>query len=222
MARRRRSVTAVTTPFDSCIAAMWAKANTVHLGGTGLLAWPPVLSLCHAERARPPPIFPSAHQPRHHRILLDIANDLGQLFRPPHPMIVRFHLAKTAGASFGARQTRAHRHPPAPLVHPSVQNGAIGDRWPLHPGAGPLATKTLPGESRSEEHTSELQSLRHPLCPCTTLFRSPAPLVHPSVQNGAIGDRWPLHPGAGPLATKTLPGESCRSEEHTSELQSLR
>src|ERR1039458_8695298 len=90
MARRRRSVTAVTTPFDSCIAAMWAKANTVHLGGTGLLAWPPVLSLCHAERARPPPIFPSAHQPRHHRILLDIANDLGQLFRPPHPMIVRF------------------------------------------------------------------------------------------------------------------------------------
>src|ERR1035438_3215707 len=84
MARRRRSVTAVTTPFDSCIAAMWAKANTVHLGGTGLLAWPPGLSLCHAERARPPPIFPSAHQPRHHRILLDIANDLGQLFRPPH------------------------------------------------------------------------------------------------------------------------------------------
>ncbi len=154
MARRRRSVTAVTTPFDSCIAAMWAKANTVHLGGTGLLAWPPGLSLCHAERARPPPIFPSAHQPRHHRILLDIANDLGQLFRPPHPMIVRFILPKRqAGASFGARQTRAHRQPPAPLVHPSVQNGAIGDRWPLHPGAGPLATKTLPGESCSKIST---------------------------------------------------------------------
>src|ERR1039457_1251128 len=101
MARRRRSVTAVTTPFDSCIAAMWAKANTVHLGGTGLLAWPPGLSLCHAERARPPhctsrythsphtcpplylpphpppppppppPLPPSPPHPRHHRILLD-------------------------------------------------------------------------------------------------------------------------------------------------------
>src|ERR1019366_6825721 len=96
MARRRRSVTAVTTPFDSCIAAMWAKANTVHL-----VRWdrPPGLALCHAERARPPPIFPSAPQPRHHRILLDIANDLGQLFRPPHPMIVRFHLAKRQGGA---------------------------------------------------------------------------------------------------------------------------
>jgi hypothetical protein len=60
---------------------------------------------------------------------------------------------RQAGASFGARQTRAHRQPPAPLVHPSVQNGAIGDRWPLHPGAGPLATKTLPGESCSKIST---------------------------------------------------------------------
>src|ERR1022692_3439982 len=109
MALRRRSVTAVTTPFDSCIAAMWAKANTVHLGGTGLLAWPPGLSLCHAERARPPPIFPSAHQPRHHRILLDLANDLGQLFQPPHPMIVRFILPKRQA---GAPNDAQRRHWP--------------------------------------------------------------------------------------------------------------
>jgi hypothetical protein len=118
MARRRRSVTAVTTPFDSCIAAMWAKANTVHLGGTGLLAWPPGLSLCHAERARPPPIFPSAHQPRHHRILLDIANDLGQLFRPPHPMIVRFILPKRqAGASALAKPERIGNHLRHSFIH---------------------------------------------------------------------------------------------------------
>src|ERR1019366_4118463 len=129
MARRRRSVTAVTTPFDSCIAAMWAKANTVHLGGTGLLAWPPGLSLCHAERARPPanlplcpPAPPPPDSPRY--------SERSWPTLPAPAPIVRFILPKRqAGASFGARQTRAHRQPPAPLVHPSVQNGAIGDRW---------------------------------------------------------------------------------------------
>jgi hypothetical protein len=70
---------------------------------------PPGLSLCHAERARPPPIFPSAHPPRHHRILLDIANDLGQLFQPPHPMIVRFILPKRQA---GAPNDAQRRHWP--------------------------------------------------------------------------------------------------------------
>src|ERR1019366_6942692 len=122
MARQRRSVTAVTTPFDSCIAAMWAKANTVHLGGTGLLAWPPGLAswpvLVPCRTRSTTANLPLCSPPRHHRILLDIANDLGQLFRPPHPMIVRFILPKRqAGASALAKPERIGNHLRHSFIH---------------------------------------------------------------------------------------------------------
>src|ERR1035438_9850863 len=74
----------------------------------------------------------------------------------------------------GPRRERDHRH------HPLRQRGEISQRKVLGPGM----IRVEP-EPRSEEHTSELQSLRHLVCrlllvisalstlfPYTTLFRS--------------------------------------------------
>src|ERR1017187_6711712 len=153
MARRRRSVTAVTTPFDSFIAAKWAKAQHCSFRWDrppGLASWP-VLVPCRTRSttANLPLCSPAPPPPDSPRY----SERSWPTLPAPAPNDRTIHLAKTAGRCFGARQTRAHRQPPAPLVHPSVQNGAIGDRWPLHPGAGPLATKTLPGESCSKIST---------------------------------------------------------------------
>ncbi len=61
----------------------------------------PVIGMCRT--AGPPPIFYSLHQSCRQRIFFNIFNDLFQLCRSPHPMIVGFVLPKRLTGAPGER-----------------------------------------------------------------------------------------------------------------------
>src|ERR1035441_7652739 len=77
-------------------------------------------------------------------------------------------------------------HDALPIWPPAAGSSPSPSGWPHHPTSSPARRRRASGTRRSEEHTSELQSLRHlvcrlpprsPLFPYTTLFRSGHPLL---------------------------------------------
>src|ERR1019366_8748486 len=117
MARRRSSVTAVTTPFDSCIAAMWAKAQHCSFRWDrppGLASWP-VLVPCRTRSttANLPLCSPAPPPPDSPRY-----SERSWPTLPAPAPIVRFILPKRqAGASALAKPERIGNHLRHSFIH---------------------------------------------------------------------------------------------------------
>src|SRR5205823_14936058 len=90
---------------------------------------------------------------------------------PPHPSPLSLHDALPI--CHGARGARARRRRREPPPHHRLADAARGDpaaggpavrHDPARPPAGPGRTAGPPAAGRSEEHTSELQSLAYLVC----------------------------------------------------------
>src|ERR1035441_2714780 len=131
-----------------------------------------------------------------------------------------------------ARLRQAKRSRASPLNPPRRAKGDLlfyeqryrhanpdGDDDPPHRRAPHSARRTRPADSaqnrhRSEEHTSELQSLRHLVCRLLFVKRAPptkpTPLpLHPPLQ--LLGDRPPPPPRAPLSAPRPRPADSAQN-----------